>query len=251
MICAALRHSFSAASERVSNTAGFRLGGLTPAGPSRGFRPPGALVRNDLLGHLRKNLHVMLRDSVNRNKEYDITGLIHSWQSGDRAAEQLLFELVLPDLRRIAVNLMKGERRDLSIQANDLVSESYLKLVAAKDRTWESRGHFYALAARVMRNYLVDRARRRPGVEFVPLDAALFDGLILTQDDPDALLSLNCLLDELAIENPLHCQIVEMRYFLGLSNEQTAELLHMNLRTMQRRWQDARHWLFVRLRNEA
>ena len=85
----------------------------------------------------------------------------------------------------------------------------------------------------------------------LPLGTALFDGLILTQDDPDALLSLNCLLDELAIENPLYCQIVEMRYFLGLSNEQTAELLHMNLRTMQRRWQDARHWLFVRLRKEA
>jgi RNA polymerase sigma factor (TIGR02999 family) len=191
----------------------------------------------------------MLLCSVSRHSDEDITGLIQLWQAGDRKAEARLFELVMPDLRRIAHNLMGRERRDHTLQATELVSQIYLKLVSARDRNWQNRGHFFALAARAMRNYLIDYARGRPNAEIVSLDAMPFEGLVITRD-PDSLLNLNRLLDELSGENPEACSIVELRYFLGLSNDETAEILGINVRTLQRRWQDARRWLYLRLRGE-
>jgi RNA polymerase sigma factor (TIGR02999 family) len=190
----------------------------------------------------------MLLCSVDTSRDEDITGLIQLWQAGDRQAEARLFELVLPDLQRIATNLMRRERADHTLQPTELVSQIYLKLVAARDRTWENRGHFFALAARAMRNYLIDYARSRPNAELLSVDAMPFDGLAIIREDTDSLLDLNRLLDELSEENPQGCLIVELKYFLGLNNEETAEALGMNVRTLQRRWQDARRWLYVRLR---
>lgn len=190
----------------------------------------------------------MLLRLVPADSHEDITGLIQLWQTGDREAESRLFELVLPDLRRIAHNLMRRERRDHTLQATELVSQIYLKLVAAKDRTWHNRGHFFALAARAMRNYLIDYARARPNAQIVSLEAMPFEGFAFIKSDPDSLLNLNRLLDELAIQDSEACSIVELKYFLGLSDEETAEILGLNVRTLQRHWQDARRWLYVRLR---
>src|SRR5262249_11089276 len=99
-------------------------------------------------------------------KAGDITLLLQQWRAGDRAAENDLFALVLPNLRRLAHYLMKGERKGHSLQATELIDQVYVRLVAAKDRDWQNRQHFFAIAARAMRRYLIDHARGRPNAEF-------------------------------------------------------------------------------------
>ena len=100
----------------------------------------------------------------------DITELLHRWRDGSRDAENELFALVFPDLRRIAQYLMKGERKGHTMQATDLVDQIYLKLVLAKDRDWQNRAHFFAIAGRAMRRYLIDHARARPDAKLVGLE---------------------------------------------------------------------------------
>jgi len=191
-----------------------------------------------LLYNQRPSSHVLRRRHVG-----DITLLLEQWREGNRAAEQELFELVTPNLRKLAHHMMKGERQGHTLEATDLVNQIYLKLVSAKDRDWQNRGHFFALAARAMRRYLVDHARGRPAgdlvamegmEEFLPADSAQIE-LALTVDK---------LLDELAESKPDWCQLVEVKFFLGLSDEQASEMLGIKLRTMQRMWRDARRWLF-------
>src|SRR5579863_5817467 len=100
----------------------------------------------------------------------DITGLLHKWRDGSREAENELFALVLPNLRRLARHFMRGERKGHTLQPTELVNQIYLRMVAAKDRDWQNRQHFYAIAARAMRRYLIDHARGRPNAEFVALE---------------------------------------------------------------------------------
>src|SRR5947207_7021982 len=100
----------------------------------------------------------------------DITLLLHRWREGSRDAENELFGLVVPKLRRLARYLMKGERKGHSLQPTELVDQVYFRLVAAKDRDWQNRGHFFAIAGRAMRRHLIDHARGRPDVEFVSLE---------------------------------------------------------------------------------
>src|SRR5438270_13000263 len=103
-------------------------------------------------------------------KSADITQLLHAWRDGSSAAESQLFELVLPNLRRLAHYFMRRERGGHSLQATELVDELYFRLIRAKDRDWRSRSHFYAIAGRAMRRYLIDHARGRPDAEFVPFE---------------------------------------------------------------------------------
>src|SRR5579863_9435263 len=100
----------------------------------------------------------------------DITLLLHKWREGSREAENELFALVFPDLRRLAHYLMRRERKDHTLQATELVDQVYLRLVAAKNQDWQNRRHFFAIAARAMRRYLIDHARGRPDAEFVALE---------------------------------------------------------------------------------
>lgn len=176
----------------------------------------------------------------------DITMLLQEWRSGSRTAENALFELVLPDLRRLAHYLMKGERPGHTLQATELVNQIYLRLVAAKNRDWQSRKHFYAIAARSMRRHLIDHARGRPDVEFVALEAIenLFPA---DRGSVDLALMVDLLLDQLAEVHPDWCMLVELKYFLGLTDDEAAEVLGVKLRSMQRTWRDARQWLFERL----
>ena len=99
----------------------------------------------------------------------DITQLLHKWSEGDPAAERQLFSVVFPDLRRLAHHLMQGERKGHTLQATELVNQIYFRLIAAKNRDWQNRRHFFAIAARAMRRYLIDEARRRPNPEFIGL----------------------------------------------------------------------------------
>ena len=100
----------------------------------------------------------------------DITRLLHEWRTGSRDAENQLFELVMPNLRRLAHYLMRTERKDISLQPTELVNQVYLRLVNAKNRDWQNRQHFFAIAARAMRRYLIDHARGRPKADFIALE---------------------------------------------------------------------------------
>ena len=141
----------------------------------------------------------------------DITDLLQRWRDGDRDAENDLFALVLPNLRRLAHYFMKGERKGHTLQATELVNQVYFKLVAAKDRDWRSRKHFFAIAARAMRRYLIDYARGRPRNEFVGL-ADLEDMLPANSVKVDMALMVDGLLDQLSETKPDWCTVVELKY---------------------------------------
>jgi len=173
----------------------------------------------------------------------DITQLLHKWREGSPEAENELFAMVLPNLRRLARYLMKGERKGHSLQATELVDQIYFRLVAAKDRDWQNRQHFFAIAGRAMRRHLIDHARGRPDAEFVTMEGIQN---LLPADSPkvDLAITVDRLLNQLAAINPEWCTLVEVKFFLGLTDEEAAEALGMKLRTMQRMWLDARKWLF-------
>ena len=175
----------------------------------------------------------------------DITVLLQKWREGDREAENELFTLVFPNMRRLAHYLMRGERKGHSLQPTELVNQVYLKLVRAKDRDWRNRRHFFAITARTMRRYLIDYARARPQAEFVALEG-IKDFLPTDSAKLDTAIMIDRLLEELAKTKPEWCEVVEVKYFLGLTDEEAAEALGMKLRTMQRMWSDAREWLFER-----
>jgi RNA polymerase sigma factor (TIGR02999 family) len=175
----------------------------------------------------------------------DITRLLHQWRAGNREAENELFSRVMPDLRRLARHLMRGERQDHSLQATELVNQIYLRLVASKNQDWESRRHFFAIAARTMRRHLIDHARGHPRAKFtaLPIDdllPAMGDGLEIA-------VTIDGLLEKLDATHPEWCRIVEIKYFLGLTDEEAADVLGIKLRTLQRGWRDARQWLFEQL----
>lgn len=176
----------------------------------------------------------------------DITQLLQRWGAGSREAEAELFERVLPNLRRIARCLMSGERKGHSLQATELVDQAYLRLVTVKNRDWQNRRHFFAIAARVMRRYLIDHARGRPDARFVALEG-IQDLLPADSAKIELALTVDRWLNELARTRPEWCTLVEVKYFLGLSDEEAAEALGLKLRTMQRMWKDARQWLFERM----
>jgi len=174
----------------------------------------------------------------------DITGLLRKWREGDRVAENQLFELVLPHLKQRARALLSKERRGHPLQATELVNDVYTALVRAKDREWQDRAHFFAIAARAMRWRLIDMGRRRQ--EYVPVDG--LDSLFRERSlNLDLAMDVDRLLDQLAATRPDWCTVVEVKCFLGLTDEEAAEALGMpSLRTFQRMWRDARKWLFER-----
>jgi RNA polymerase sigma-70 factor (ECF subfamily) len=173
----------------------------------------------------------------------DITQLLHKWRDGDRQAENELFALVTPDLRRLAQYMMKRERPGHTLQATELVDQIYFKLVAAKNQDWQNRKHFFAIAGRAMRRYLIDHARGRPNAEFVALEG-LENLLPADSAKVDLAITVDRLLTELAKTQPEWCSLVEVKYFLGLTDDEAADALGIKLRSMQRMWRDARQWLF-------
>jgi RNA polymerase sigma factor (TIGR02999 family) len=173
----------------------------------------------------------------------DITQLLQKWREGDREAENELFALVFPHLRRLARHLMQGERPAHTLQPTELVDQIYLRLVGAKDRDWHNRQHFFAIAGRAMRRYLIDHARAQPDVNFIAIEEMKS---LLPADTAkvDLAITIDHLLDQLAEAKPEWCRLVEVKYFLGLTDEEAAEALGMKLRSMQRMWLDARQFLF-------
>lgn len=188
-------------------------------------------------------------DQGTKPAQGEITQLLQRWRTGDREAEGRLFELVQPDLHRLAAYYMRGERPGHTLQPTDLLNEMYLKLTGAKEIEWRDRRHFFALAARAMRRYLIDYARGRGSQVKLPLDDLT---PVLKSDEPniEIALAVDRLLDELGRKNPDQCAMVELKYFLGLTDDEAAEALHLPLRTAQRRWLEARKWLFERLESQ-
>jgi len=177
-------------------------------------------------------------------KPGEVTVLLRRMAVGDREAEARLFTLLYSDLRRMAARSMRGERPDATLQPTALVAEAYLRLTGPGG-DWQNRTHFLAVAASVMRHILVDAARQRlakrrgAGVRPIELDAQV----ALTAYDPDQVLAIHQALERLALLDARQARIVELRYFGGLSIEETAALLEIGPRTVKREWTVARAWL--------
>ena len=178
----------------------------------------------------------------------DVSTLLRAWSDGDQSALERLTPVVYDELHRLARRYMKGERSGHSLQTTALVNEAYMRLVDYERMQWQNRAHFFAVSAQLMRRILVEHARRHNlkrggGVRHVSLDeAAMVDG------DPDAdLVALDDAMNGLARIDPRKVQVVEMRFFGGLSVEETAEVLKVSPVTVKRDWRAARAWLYREL----
>ena len=179
----------------------------------------------------------------------EITQLLQKWRTGNREAESRLFELLMPDLRKIAGRCFRGERSGHTLQPTALVNEAFIRLAAAKNIDWQDRGHFFALAARVMRCYLIDHARSRPSVHFLAMEG-LPERVLANHTRLELAVAVDALLDELETESHQRRAVVELKFFLGLTDAEAADALNLTLHTLQREWYRARRWLFERLSKE-
>ena len=175
-----------------------------------------------------------------------ITQLLIDWGKGDQAALEKLMPLVYSELRRLATNYLRRERTGHTLQPTALVNEAYLKLVGQKNAKWQNRAQFFAISAQLMRRILVDHARRRQaskrgGSELRRLSITTAEELV--KDPAIDLLALNEALDDLAKMDPQQSRIVELKFFGGLSIEETAEVLGIGHATVEREWKSARAWL--------
>jgi RNA polymerase sigma factor (TIGR02999 family) len=182
-----------------------------------------------------------------------VTELLVRWRSGDREALDSLFPLVYDELRRIARHYLQNERIDHTLQSTALVNEAYMRLVAQDLPEWQNRAHFFAVAAQLMRQILVDHARSRfaskrgGNVYKIALDEA--EGHAATTDID--LVALDDALKELSEMDPQQSRVVELKFFAGLSNEDAAEVLKVSPSTVKRDWVTARAWLYRELDRDS
>ena len=180
---------------------------------------------------------------------HEVTQLLLAWSDGDRAALDKLTPLVYEDLRRMAHRYMSRERPDHTMQTTALVNEAYLRLVNREAVHWQNRAHFFAIAAQVMRHILVDHARshayakRGGGTRKISLDEAM----VVSQERAAEVVALDDVLKELAKIDSQQSRIVELRFFGGLTIEETAEVLHLSAATIKREWSTAKAWLYHEL----
>jgi RNA polymerase sigma factor (TIGR02999 family) len=187
------------------------------------------------------------RQGTQRSDE--VTGLLQAWGRGDLEAREDLMPLVYKELRRCAAAYLRRERADHTLQPTALVHEAYVRLVGQERVVWQSRAHFYGVAAQMMRRILVDHARaHHRGKRFDARLKVTLDERIAAPASPDwDLLLLDQALDELAAIDGRQGQIVELRYFGGLSETEVARVLAISRSTVTREWQIARGWLYRRV----
>jgi RNA polymerase sigma-70 factor (ECF subfamily) len=179
-----------------------------------------------------------------------VSQLLHAWSGGDQAALEQLTPIVYKELHRLARHYMKGERPGHVLQTTALVNEAYMRLVDYNRMQWRNRAHFFAVSSQLMRRILVEHARRRNlkrggGVQHVSLDEAALAG---DQSEWAAdLVALDDAMSALALMDPRKVQVVEMRFFGGLSVEETAEVLEVSSVTVMRDWSTAKAWLYREL----
>ena len=182
----------------------------------------------------------------------DITQLLLAWREGEAAALEKLVPVIYKELHRMAHRYMRGERPDHTLQTTALVNEAYLRLVDSSKVHWQNRAHFFAISAQAMRRVLVDMARsrrylKRGGeVEKVSLDEALAVSQVPGAD----LVALDDALKTLAEMDPRKSQVVELRFFGGLSTEESAEVLNVSTDTVLRDWKLAKVWLAREMKKE-
>ena len=184
---------------------------------------------------------------------HQVTELLRSWARGDQSALDRLVPLVHDELHRLAHRCMRQEQAGHTLQTTALVDEAYLRLVDADNVRWEDRRHFFAIAATIMRRILVDfaRARRAKKREAILLKAPVdLERLQVAAPQPDAdIVALDDALQSLAVFDARGARVVELRYFGGLSIEETAEVLGVSPRTVKRDWAAARAWLMGELQH--
>jgi RNA polymerase sigma factor (TIGR02999 family) len=178
--------------------------------------------------------------------------LLRAWSDGDQLALTELTPVVYAELRRLARRYMRRERPDHSLQATALVNEAYIRLVDYKRMQWQNRAHFFAVSAQLMRRILVERARRHNlkrgrGIPHISLDETAVMGVGRTAD----LVALDDAMSALARLDPRKVQVVEMRFFGGLSVEETAAVLKVSPVTVRRDWSTAKIWLYRELTGET
>jgi RNA polymerase sigma factor (TIGR02999 family) len=181
-----------------------------------------------------------------------VTTLLRAWRNGDESAFDKLVPIVYDELRRIARRHMARERHAQTLQTTALINEAYLRLVDIKRIEWQDRAHFLAMAARTMRRVLIEAARARQkqkrggGIEHLTLDEAS----IVAPDRSPNVLALNDALDALSAVSPRKAQVIELRFFGGLTNMEAAEVLHVSEDTVRRDWRLAKAWLFRELKKQ-
>ena len=188
-------------------------------------------------------------ESHDRPAPGDITSLLRVWSDGDERAFESLIPLVYDELHRMALRYVAGERSNASLQATGLVNEVCLRLLGWDQVRWQNRGHFFGVSAQMMRRVLVDIARRRHAERrggaavHVPLDR-----IDVASNEPDAeVLAINAALERLAAHDPRKARVIELRFFGGLSMDETAQALGVSSRTAQNDWAFARAWLYREL----
>jgi RNA polymerase sigma-70 factor (ECF subfamily) len=180
---------------------------------------------------------------------HEITQLLAEWSNGNQTALDKLYPLVYDELHRMASRYMNRERKGHTLQTTALINEAYVRLVDQKHVHWENRAHFFAISAQIMRRILIDHARRHAyakrggGAQRISLD----ESALIADECASELLLLEEALKRLAELDPRRSQVVELRYFGGLNNEEIAGVLKISENTVTRDWNMARAWLYQEL----
>jgi RNA polymerase sigma factor (TIGR02999 family) len=175
-----------------------------------------------------------------------VTELLSDWSHGNQAALDKLMPLIYDELRRLAHHYMSREHAGHTLQTTALVNEAYLRLIGRRDMHWQNRAHFFAISAQLMRRILVDHARahtrikRGGGTHLLTLD----EGAVVSRERAAEVIALHDALNELAALDPRQSRIVELRFFGGLSIEETTEVLGLSAATIKREWRTAKAWLY-------
>jgi len=184
---------------------------------------------------------------------HQITELLAEWREGNQSALDELYPLVYDELHRLARRYMSRERKDHTLQTTALINEAYVRMVDQKNVNWANRSHFFAISAQIMRRILIDHARRHGyakrggGAQQVSLEEVA----ALSPDQGRELVRLDEALKSLAERDPRRSQVVELRFFGGLNNEEIAGVLHVSENTVTRDWNMARAWLYQQLTENA
>jgi len=182
----------------------------------------------------------------------ELTHVLDKIQQGNENAADELLPLVYEELRKLAAHKMAGEAPGQTLQPTALVHEAWLRLTGAENKTWDSQGHFFAAAAEAMRRILIERARakgrlrRGAGGERIPLEHVT----VASDDPPETVLAINEALDRLTARDPFKAEVVKMRYFVGLSQEEIARALGVSEPTVRRHWAIARAWLYAEMKTQ-
>ena len=182
------------------------------------------------------------------SKPPEVTELLQKWSGGDADALEQLTPVIYAELYRIARRYMSRERENHTLQTSALVNEAYIRLIDWKTAKWENRAHFFGVSAQLMRRILVDFARKRPKVDEAVVNHVSLEEAFVVSTEKDAdLVALDEALNELAKFDERKAKIVELKFFGGLSVDETAEVLKISSITVMREWQKAKAWLYREL----